>query len=557
METRSPSLREKVRQLRQTFLGKLPLALGDARQLCDSFARSPGEASIQNELFRIFHSIKGTSSSFGLIEISAAAALAEKAVLALQGVAGSDRKTRLPDILGTLVTHITTIETLVRAANANGPDATGPVDAPSFAMLPADTRQGGKRIFICDDDEIQLETLTAQLSCFGYSVTAFMSPISLRAAVLAAPPDAVVMDIMFPDSVIGTEVAASLQRDMTNPPPMIFISSRRDFDARLRAVQAAGQAYFAKPVKAIDLVEMLDSLTLGQEPEPFRILIVDDEPEVASYHAFILEQTGMTTRLLHHPDTILSVLSEFKPDLVLMDMYMPTCTGRDLSRLIRQVPEFISLPIIFLSSETDKSKQVSALRVGAEGFLTKPIQPDDLISAVAIRAERMRTLRSLMVRDSLTGLFNHTFMLQFLDTVLASARRDSGQVSFAMIDVDNFKKVNDTHGHPAGDQVLVALARLLQQRLRKSDMVGRYGGEEFAIILQDITPEEAFRVLDDLRSDFSKIQFQAADNDFSCTFSVGLASFTGAEPLDRLLELADQALYQAKNSGRNRTVAAQ
>ncbi|AVM75153.1 GGDEF domain-containing response regulator [Magnetospirillum gryphiswaldense] len=555
MENRSPSLREKVKQLRRTFVDKLPGTLAEARRLCDLLVRVPSDDSTLDDLYRTFHSIKGTAASFGLLEISAEGAGGEQLVLQLQGLEGGSRGQQLSALLPGFQQRLERLEELWKLARQADESNSSP-ESPSFDLGKEGAKAASKKLFICDDDEAQAEILAAQLSCFGYGVTIFTSPDSMRAALLVAPPDAVIMDIVFPGGVNGTDVVANLHREMRAPPPVVFVSSRRDFEPRLRAVQAGGEAYFPKPVKAIELVEILDSLTLGQEPEPFRVLVVDDEPEVAAYHSFILEQVGMTTRLLHEPATILDVLAEFKPDLVLMDMYMPTCTGRDLSRLIRQVPEFISLPIVFLSSETNKVKQVSALRVGAEGFLTKPIQPEDLISAVAIRAERMRTLRSLMVRDSLTGLFNHTFMSQFLETSLASARRDDGMLCFVMIDVDHFKQVNDTYGHPAGDQVLVALARLLQQRLRNSDMVGRYGGEEFAVILQDIGTDEASRIVDDLRADFAKVRFTAGDGDFSCTFSAGIAGYPGKAQADLLLESADQALYVAKKSGRNQVQVA-
>ena len=196
-----------------------------------------------------------------------------------------------------------------------------------------------------------------------------------------------------------------------------------------------------------------------------------------------------------------------------MDMYMPGCSGRELSRVIRQIPQFVSLPIVFLSSETDKTVQVSAMRVGADGFLTKPILPEDLVTAVAVRAERTRVLRSLMMRDGLTGLLNHTTLSQFLETALATAHRHDGWLCFAMLDVDHFKKVTYTYGHPAGDQVLVALARLLKQRLRTSDMIGRYGGEEFAAVLQDVSLDEALRIMDQIRRDFAALVFKVGDAD--------------------------------------------
>jgi diguanylate cyclase (GGDEF)-like protein len=214
----------------------------------------------------------------------------------------------------------------------------------------------------------------------------------------------------------------------------------------------------------------------------------------------------------------------------------------------------MGLPIVFLSSETDRKKQFSAMRVGAEGFLTKPIEPDYLVTSVALRAERMRALRSLMMRDSLTGLFNHTAITQFLDSAIAAARRQKQTVCFAMIDVDHFKSVNDSYGHPVGDQVLLALARVLQQRLRQTDLVGRYGGEEFAVILHDVTLKKAEQIMQQLREDFSRVMFHAGSKDFFCTFSCGVSAFPQLDSMEAVREAADKVMYQAKHAGRNRVM---
>jgi diguanylate cyclase (GGDEF)-like protein len=256
----------------------------------------------------------------------------------------------------------------------------------------------------------------------------------------------------------------------------------------------------------------------------------------------------------HDPSFVLDVLKYFRFDLVLMDMYMPGCTGRDLAKVIRQLPDYVGLPIVYLSSETDKKKQFSAMRVGAEGFLTKPVQPEELVSTVAIRAERMRNLRSLMARDSLTGLFNHTTTTQLLESTIATAKREDSSLCFVMIDVDHFKLVNDNFGHPVGDQVLLALGRVLQQRLRNSDVVGRYGGEEFAVILPGVSLEEAWEVIDQLRADFAKVNFRAGETDFSCSFSAGIACYPEFKHIATLRASADRALYAAKKQGRNRVV---
>jgi len=553
------SAREKIARLRETFVAQLPERIAQMRILFDRLRVVPSDQAAAADLHRLLHNIKGTGRSFGFHQLGAAALLGETLAVELTASPGKLLSTNGYQKLGEHLNDLAEAASLICSpegvdADSNEPGFTLPA---SIDKQPVDScRSEGRMVYVCDDDELLLEQLVSQLSCFGFEAIAFTDPWVLHDAVLARQPDAVIMDINFPlGHSAGTEVLAELKQETGKQVPAIFLSARDDFAARLGAIKAGGEAYFHKPARLIELVAALDEITNQQQLVPYRILVVDDEPEIASYHCIILQEAGMVTCQLSEPSRTLQVLQEFHPDMVLMDMYMPACNGRDLAKLIRQVPDYIGLPIVFLSSEMDQQKQFSAMRVGAEGFLTKPVIPADLVSAVAIRAERMRALRSLMARDSLTGLFNHTTTTQLLDNALATAKRSCGHLCFAMIDIDRFKSVNDTHGHSVGDQVILALSRVLQQRLRNSDVVGRYGGEEFAVILQDTTVEKASRLIDELRQNFSRVIFHSANVDFSCSFSAGVAAYPQHSRLELLREAADKALYEAKRSGRNRVVA--
>lgn len=553
MSERASALRNKIAQLRAAFVRQLPARLSESRRIFEVLRAHPADREAATSLHRFLHSIKGTGNSFGFQDIGAEAAQGERLVGTLL-----DTPLDVPaEFWQKLDECLANIELCVDVLQDMG-EATPHEDLPA-AELPRKTVEtkspGGKLVYICDDETIQLEHLSGQLQCFGYETVGFTDPNELFKAVLAKNPDAVIMDIHFPGGISsGTEVVAALKRETHHPLPVIFLSGYEDFAARLSAVQAGGDAYFHKPVRPLDLVAMLDTLTVQHEPEPYRVLVVDDEPEVAAYHSLILQDAGMIVCQAHDPSGVLDMLQDFRFDMVLVDMYMPGCSGLDLAKVIRQLPDYVGLPIVYLSSETDKKKQFSAMRVGAEGFLTKPVQPDELVSTVAIRAERMRNLRSLMVRDSLTGLFNHSTTTQLLENAIATAKRQDTAVCFAMIDVDHFKSVNDNYGHPAGDQVLLALGRLLQQRLRNSDIVGRYGGEEFAVILPEVSLEKAREIIDQLRAGFAKVNFLAGATEFRCSFSAGVASIEDFRHMETLREAADIAMYAAKKQGRNRVL---
>lgn len=557
MNGQTTSVRGKIARLRAAFVTQLPGRMAEARRLCEALLHDPHCHATAVELHRLLHNVKGTGGSFGFAELSTAAAQAEKLAAHLLERPGSEHSRRCHELSECLSRAESCAAAIQNLTVLPEPDSSV-VDTP-LPLAPSEdneTEGGGRLIYVCDDEALLAENLSAQINCFGYQAVGFIDLEALRQAMFAKRPDALIMDISFPQGRnSGTELVRRIRGEIEPPVPTIFLSARDDFDARLQAVQAGGEAYFQKPARTLDLVASLDELTQQRKPEPFRILVVDDEPEVAAYHSLLLQEAGMLTHQVREPARVMEALHEFRPDLVLMDMYMPGCNGHELAKLIRQMPDHLSLPIVYLSSETDKRKQFSAMRVGAEGFLTKPIQPADLVEAVAIRAERMRELRMLMMRDSLTGLFNHTTIFQLLENALAAAGRQNTPLSFAMIDMDHFKSINDNYGHPVGDQVLLALARVLRQRLRHSDMVGRYGGEEFVAILPGVSADKAVSILDQLRGDFAKVRFQTGKGEFTCSFSAGVASFPQIKCQDALCEAADKALYQAKRQGRNRVTA--
>ena len=413
-------------------------------------------------------------------------------------------------------------------------------------------------IFLVEDDEELAQDIALQISHFGYTVYIFAGLEELKREIERYQPAAILMDVVFPEgNLAGVEMVQQINERYGYRIPVVFMSARDDVTARLQVVRAGGKAYFVKPVNIPALIDRLDELTTRNQPEPYRILIIDDDPSVADFYRLVLEQHGMIVAVVNNPLDIMYPLLDFRPDLILMDMYMPQCTGRELASVIRQQETYVGIPIVFLSTETDIEKQLTAMHEGrGDDFLTKSIQPTHLISVVKNRAHRSRVLRDSMVRDSLTGLFNHTTTKQYLQREVLFARRRKTALSFAMIDLDHFKKINDTYGHPTGDRVLKSLARVLQQRLRRTDIIGRYGGEEFAVMLPDTDGSKAAGVLDEIRQDFSQVRQRSEQDEFHVTFSCGIAGFPRYQDAAIINKIADEALYQAKHQGRNRVVLA-
>lgn len=407
------------------------------------------------------------------------------------------------------------------------------------------------KILLIEDSERFAAMLAEQLAQYGFR-TLWRPVADTLEQDLQAHPDvaAVICDVLLEEGAALPQIRA-LQQIGVPCPPLVFISANLAFATRLEAARADAVAFFPKPLDIGALVDCLEDLARPPVPQPYDVVVVDDARAIAEYHASLLNEAGMRARVVTDPIRVYDAILEQEPDLLVLDLHMPVCSGVELAAVIRQDPRFVGLPIVFLSGDQDLDRRIGAMRFGADDFLVKPIDPRFFVSSVAVRAARYREMRSRISQDSLTGLLNHTSIKRQLDIEISRAQRAGRPVSFALIDLDHFKRVNDSFGHPVGDDVIRSLCRLLTQRLRKSDHAGRYGGEEFAVILPDTDLQQAGHRLDEIRLAFRQIVQHPIGKGFHCTFSCGIASFPDAAP-ERLISFADKALYEAKRLSRDR-----
>lgn len=420
---------------------------------------------------------------------------------------------------------------------------------PYQAVQPAD-----RLVYLVTSDSDFAAYISQQIVHFGYTIQHVREIKGLANGITDPHSLAVLIDIPShehqpPDDTFFEE-AGRLQ---IGARALVFVSDYDDQVVRMKSLQAGSTAFFTKPVDIVSLIDTLDSLNRNiSSPQPPRVLIVEDQFTVASYYQMVLKMAGMDAQVATKSGHVLEMVREYHPDLILLDTFMAETNTADLARVIRQISDFVSIPIIFLSSEDDFSKRIEALDLGGDDFLIKPIKAAHLKAVVRSRLERSRILRSFMVRDSLTNLLNHTAFRSVLAQEVNRCKRQNSRLALAMLDIDHFKMVNDSYGHSAGDSVLKGLSRLLKQRLPNYDIVGRYGGDELVALLIDTDEDEAFQIMDEIRNHFSEIEFYP-DNTrpLHLTFSCGVSTFPENLTAETLSDSADRALYSAKAGGRN------
>jgi diguanylate cyclase (GGDEF)-like protein len=336
--------------------------------------------------------------------------------------------------------------------------------------------------------------------------------------------------------------------------PTILLTGHSEFEFRLAAARAEVGALLFRPLDSNELVDWLEHLIGQRRNTPFTILVLDDDLLLAEVYAIALRGAGMHVHVVSTATEAFEWLAARLPDLILMDVQMPGASGIEIARIIRQSRRYLSVPIVFVSGERDFDRQIEARRFGGDEFVTKPVDPQHLVALVRLRAERAHLISSIIERDSLTGLLNHSRFKERLAHELERCRRTGAEVSFAMIDLDRFKRVNDTYGHLMGDRVIRALSNTLNSGMRRIDIIGRYGGEEFGAIMLDTPPDAARIAIEKQRQRFSDIRFEASGQHFQASFSAGIAGSAANSSVEAIIAAADAALYAAKQGGRNKVV---
>jgi len=389
-----PSVSDALAALQRQFTDQLFTRLDSIRAhflRLDLAAWQPAEAEA---LHLLVHGLTGSAGTFGMHSVSDVARALEIR-LAAEFKTGTAPTEAVWQTLGRELDHL---DQLARIGLQFPKQSLKPPPAP----LRLDR---SPMIYLVEDDPAQAGYLSQALHDDGYRVRVFADPAEFRAVFAgcaasgAERPAAVVMDMILAEGdSAGAELLAELKAGGSRCPPVVFVSVRDDLQARLAAFRAGACRYLVKPVEPSRLIALLDGLTGRQPQQPYRVLLLDDDLFMLEAHAAVLRSAGMEVHTLSQALRIMDALSDFAPDVVVLDIYMPEATGPELAAVLRERDEYLHLPILFLSAETDLTQQLLALNLGGDDFLVKPVQPDHLVSAVTARARRARQNNAIRQR---------------------------------------------------------------------------------------------------------------------------------------------------------------
>jgi two-component system, cell cycle response regulator len=434
-----------------------------------------------------------------------------------------------------------------------------------------------KTILVVDDSSTICTIIKNELMEVGYEVVTAKNGLEALSYIewMEKMPDLITLDIDMP-VMGGFEVCERLlkgheesdeRKQKAARIPILFVSANDSIENRRKGFKLEVIDFISKPFKRGDITRAVNKV-LNPEKEflGMRALIVDDSAGVRRMIRRLLKRNGIEVSEAQNGLQALQLVQEKKVtyDIVITDYFMPEMCGDELCRLLRQREDMRKVPQFFVSAFDDRDSTLEFFKAGASDYLRKPFIEEELQAKIEIhlRAKKYvneleelnKKLEILAVRDGLTGLFNRRYFNDELEKFFSQASRYNQELSCVLLDLDFFKKINDTYGHAFGDLVLVQFADILMKRLRRTDIAARYGGEEFVILLPSTSRTGAESFAEKIRMFTSKHIFSDGVSNIHVQISIGISSMKTDQPEspDMLISFADEALYDAKEGGRNR-----
>ncbi len=339
--------------------------------------------------------------------------------------------------------------------------------------------------------------------------------------------------------------------------PLIFTAEEDNQVERLLALRSGGTGFMVEPLSLSGLLEHIECQYDIHADSPYRVLVMEDSKAQARYYEKVLGKGHFEIRVVSNPKVLLEALRGFEPEIVLMDMQMPTCSGIELTRIIRQMPRYASLPIIFLSAEESLTKQNQALMAGGTSFVVKPVEKEQLKFLAKLYCHRYRELNPQIGSNPDTGLAYSKYFKQQVLVESARMSRGTGNTAMAILQIDqNEELIKGTH-FTAINVAIQQLALLLKKRLRKTDFIGHLETGQLGVIFTTGLCNDWMVILDDIRVQFAQLSFHREHQDTPMSISIGMSELSHGWDAHRWFESAHMALHEALSSGGDKIILKQ
>ncbi|KPQ36274.1 MAG: Response regulator containing a CheY-like receiver domain and a GGDEF domain [Phormidesmis priestleyi Ana] len=509
------------------------------------------DPAVLNLAKQAIHTLKGALGSFGFRELSGASAQAERLISTAAQLTGE---------------QIWQLSELIAQLRSTLEAASDPASA-TLALKDL-TRQSSKScdwLIVSCDMELT-EDVIHQSSVWRLDTRVATTASEAWAVLSQHSPDVIVLDLDCILDCVDEPCGLDFLHELMLQHPTvstIVMSAHDSLSDRIQAIRAGACTFLAKPVTSVQVVETVTN-RLAQRTQPTaRIVALDDDPAILLGLKRLLTPLGFQLTLVSDPLQLWEAIEKTVPDLLILDIEIPEFSGIELCKVIRSDPKLAQLPILFLSAHSDAEMVSQVFECGADDYVSKPIVGPALVTRILNRMERRRLLQKLAETDDLTGLSRRRQAVEVLERSLKLASRQKTTVCLAILDLDDFKQINDHYGHEIGDKVLKTLGDYLRQTFRGEDIVARWGGEEFMVGLYGTPKNIAVERLERFLRAFFQHIFQGVlqgnnQQRFQVSFSGGVAVYpTDGTSVQQLYRCADQALYQAKAAGRSRILPAE
>ena len=426
--------------------------------------------------------------------------------------------------------------------------------AETTPLPPSDTST--PLMLIVDDDVELTELLQVEALNWNIRVLVALDLNQARAILLQVEPDIVLLDLAFPQQPQGGLILLEELKTQFPKLRVLVFSARDQVSDRAAVAKLGGNAFLPKSVPPAQVLEAVIDL-LQPQPKKSTILAVDDDDIVLELLEGFLSSWGLSVTTLNDSRQFWQTLEAVAPNLLILDLDMPYFNGIELCQMVRNDRIWHGLPILFLSASQDPDTTRRIYQAGADDYISKPFNEAELATRIFNRLERVQLWQNLAEVDQLTGLANRRRSIQDLNRYLRLAQRHHQSFCLGLLDIDNFKRVNDLYGYGVGDNVLRQLGQLLQQQFRGEDIVARWGGEEFLMGWYGMSKDHAIKRMHQLLEQIRTERFQVNRHiQLQITASAGITTYPeDGQELSTLCRGVDMALISAKTKGGDRVIA--